>query len=197
MSAVDLPTLTPEQAHEALFGDILTLHETRSATFLPGALDDVTRERLALQGEALLRGLAVIDDGAPRVEDPEQPADPALLRLEAKLDVLTLLMTGFAAAQGAIDAPVALTWSARGAEVQVRGAFAVGTVGTFRMSASEWLPTPLVVPATVVASASGDGGDDVTRVWLRFGPLSPSLADALERHVFRIHRREVAEIRRR
>ncbi len=195
MSAVDLPTLSPTQAHDALFGDILTLHETRSATFLPGALDDASRERLALQGEALLRGLAVIDDGAPRVDDPEQPADPALLRLEAKLDVLTLLMTGFAAAQGALDAPVGLVWSARGAEVQVRGAFAVGTEGTFRMSASDWLPTPLMVPATVIASTASDG--EVTRVWLRFGPLSPSLSDALERHVFRIHRREVAEIRRR
>ncbi|VXC07498.1 conserved hypothetical protein [Luteimonas sp. 9C] len=195
MSAADLPTLTPAQARDALFGDILTLHETRSATFLPGALDDVTRERLALQGEALLRGLAVIDDGAPRAEDPDQPADPVLLRLEAKLDVLTLLMTGFAAAQGAIDAPVVLTWSARGAEVQVRGAYAIGTEGAFRMSASDWLPTPLMVPATVVASVPGDDG--VSRVWLRFGPVSPSLADALERHVFRIHRREVAEIRRR
>jgi len=194
MSAVPTP-LTPGQAHEALFGDILTLHETRSATFLPGALDEASRDRMALQGEALLRGLAVIDDGAPRVEDPEQPADPSLLRLEAKLDVLTLLMTGFAASQGALDAPVALVWSARGAEVQVRGTFTVGTEGTFRMAASDWLPTPLMVPATVVASAPD--GDGITRVWLRFEPLSPALSDALERHVFRIHRREVAEIRRR
>jgi hypothetical protein len=187
--------LSPTQAHEALFGDILTLHETRAATFLPGALDDATLQRMALQGEALLRGLAVIDDGAPRADDPEQPVDPALLRMEAKLDVLTLLMTGFAASQGALDAPVDLTWSARGAEVLVRGVFANGTAGVFRMAASDWLPTPLNLPATVVAQAPGDG--NVTRVWLRFGPLSPSMADALERHVFRIHRREVAENRRR
>ena len=45
MSAVDLPVLTREQAHETLFGDILTLHETRSATFLPGALDDANPYR--------------------------------------------------------------------------------------------------------------------------------------------------------
>ncbi len=144
---------------------------------------------------ALLRGLAVIDDGAPRADDPEHPVDPALLRMEAKLDVLTLLMTGFAASQGALDAPVDLTWSARGAEVLVQGAFAIGSEGTFRMAASEWLPTPLMLPASVIASEAGDG--NVTRVWLRFGPLSPSMEDALERHVFRIHRREVAEIRRR
>lgn len=189
------PSLTPTQAHEALFGDILTLHETRAATFLPGALDDASLQRIALQGEALLRGLAVIDDGAPRADDPEHPVDPALLRMEAKLDVLTLLMTGFAASQGALDAPVDLTWSARGAEVLVQGAFAIGSEGTFRMAASEWLPTPLMLPASVIASEAGDG--NVTRVWLRFGPLSPSMEDALERHVFRIHRREVAEIRRR
>lgn len=186
---------SPAAARERLFGDILALQEIRAATFLPGPLDHATLDRMALQGESLLHALAVVDDSAPRSEDSEQPADAALQRLEAKLDVLTLLIAGIAATQGVQDPLLALHWSAHGAELEARGEIAAGSTGRFRVSASDWLPTPLLLPATVIATAPEH--DNVARIWLQFGPLSPSFAEALERHVFRIHRREVAERRRR
>lgn len=187
---------SPAAARERLFGDILTLQEIRAARFLPGPLDHALLDRMALQGESLLRALAVVDDSAPRIEDSgEQPADPQLHRLEAKLDVLTQLIAGIAANQGQQDPLVALHWSAHGAELDTDTVVAAGSTGRFRVSASDWLPTPLLLPATVIAATREH--ENVTRIWLQFGPLSPSYAEALERHVFRIHRREVAERRRR
>lgn len=195
----DAIALSPLQARERLFDDILTLEEVRGARFMPGAVDPVALRQTTVRAETLLRALAVIDDGAPGLEDPEQHPDPALLRMEAKLDALTLLVAGLTATQDGSDAPTWLRWSARGAEMEAATPICAGAIGRFRLTASEWLPTPLVLPATVIAaeSANGPAGGNVTRIMLRFEPLSQSLESALERHVFRTHRRAVAESRRR
>src|SRR5690606_3915470 len=79
---------TPADAEELLFGDSLACEELRPASWLP-------RPRrpdpaLASSGEALLRALAVLEDG-PRPEEPET-GDHALPRIEAKLDLLTTLV---------------------------------------------------------------------------------------------------------
>lgn len=184
---------TPEQAHALLFDEILTLEETRAAAFVPQALVPSAVDGLLGRAESLLRALAVIDDGIGRGDDPDQPPDPALLRLEAKLDLLTLLVADLAGAQAAQDVQRALRWSARGVELVLDQAAQPGTPGVFRVRASDWLPSPLVLPAQVVAAAPDAAG---TRVWLAFAPSSPSLEAALERHVFRIHRRDIAQRRR-
>ncbi|SEK50943.1 Atypical PilZ domain-containing protein, cyclic di-GMP receptor [Pseudoxanthomonas sp. GM95] len=186
-------SMTPEQAHAALFDEILTLEETRAATFLPGALTPSALHDAAAQGEALLRSLAVIDDGAARIDDPDQQADPALLRMEAKLDILTLLVADLAAAHDRSDARQALVWSARGVELTLPNAPAPGQEGMFRVRASDWLPTPLLLPSRVLAVRQETGA---SRVWLGFEQLSAAMESALERHVFRIHRRAVAHSRR-
>ena len=185
--------MTPEQARALLFGEILTLEETRAAAFLPQALAPATVEGMLAQAESLLRALAVIDDGVGRGDDPEQPPDPALLRLEAKLDLLTLLVADLAGGQAAQDAPRALRWSARGVELVLDQAVQPGTQGSLRVRASDWLPSPLVLPAQVLASVPEAA---TTRAWLAFSPGSPALEAALERHVFRIHRRDIAQRRR-
>ncbi|TAA44167.1 PilZ domain-containing protein [Pseudoxanthomonas winnipegensis] len=184
---------TPEQAHALLFDEILTLEETRAAAFVPQALAPSAVDGLLGRAESLLRALAVIDDGIGRGDDPDQPPDPALLRLEAKLDLLTLLVADLAGGQAAQDAQRALRWSARGVELVLDQAAQPGTQGVFRVRASDWLPSPLVLPAQVVAAAPDAAG---TRAWLAFAPSSPALEAALERHVFRIHRRDIAQRRR-
>jgi hypothetical protein len=64
-----------------------------------------------------------------------------------------------------------------------------GTAGVLRVQPAEWLPDCIDLPARVIAT-------DGREAWLEFGPLSPALSDALERHLFRLHRRQVAESRR-
>lgn len=189
----DAVSLTPEQARSALFDEILTLEETRAATFVPGAPAPSALLDIAAQGEALLRSLAVIDDGAARTDEPDQQADPALLRMEAKLDILTLLVADLAAAHHRTDPRQLLVWSARGVELTLDQAPSPGQEGVFRVSASDWLPTPLQLPARVIAVAAES---QATRAWLAFVALPPALESAVERHVFRIHRKAVAHRRR-
>lgn len=179
-------------AHESLFGDTLTCEELRPAAFLPGAPGDAALASLNARGEALLQALAVVEDGV-RNEEPEQPADHALHRIEAKLDLLTALVAGLCASHD--DDPVQpLQWSARGASLPIAAPAAVGSSGRFRIRPTDLLPSALVLPATVLACDTGADGQ--TLAWLRFGPLSPALQAALERHLFRVHRRAVAESRR-
>jgi hypothetical protein len=189
----DAVSMTPEQARIALFDEILTLEETRAATFVPGALEPSALHELATQGEALLRSLAVIDDGAAWTDEPDQQADPALLRMEAKLDILTLLVADLAAAHNRTDPRQPLVWSARGVALTLADAPAPGQEGVFRVSASDWLPTPLLLPARVIAV---EPQGQATRAWLAFVALPPALESAVERHVFRIHRKAVAHRRR-
>lgn len=179
---------TPAAAAELLFGDTLACEELRPATFLPRPqrADPV----LAASGEALLRTLAVVEDG-PRPEEPDA-GDHALHRIEAKLDLLTALVAGLCRHDD--DDPVrALQWSARGACLELADPPPPGSNGLFRVRPADWLPSALLLPATEIAREATDGG---VRSWLRFDALPPALEAALERHLFRIHRRAIAESRR-
>ena len=188
---------TAAEAREILFGDVLACEEVRPATFLPGKSDHAAQQSFATSGEALLRALAVIEDGtrgeAHAGLEPEQPSDHAMHRVEAKLDLLTLLVASVCASDKA-DPMRSLQWSARGACLAVEQPLPPGTSGHFRVQPADWLPSPLLLPATVIACNTDSSG--ATRAWLRFDQLSPALEAALERHLFRIHRRSIAESRR-
>lgn len=180
-------------AREALFGDALTCDEVRPAAFLPGVLDNAAVQSFGARGEALLRALAMVEDGV-RSEEPEQlAADYALHRIEAKLDLLTALVASLGTSHDA-DPLQPLQWSARGACLSIGGPLPVGTGGRLRVQPVDWLPSPLILPATVLACDTD--ADGTARAWLRLGPLSPVLEAALERHLFRVHRRAIAESRR-
>ncbi len=177
---------------DTVFGDTLACDELRPAAFLPGALDQAQIQALWTRGEMLLRALAVVEDSASS-EEGEPPADHAVLRIEAKLDLLTALVATLAGNHGA-DPLRALRWSSQGACLGVDASIPVGTVGRLRIQPADWLPSPLELTATV--HGCDIGSDGKPRVWLRFGPLSAALGAALERHLFRVHRRAVAESRR-
>jgi hypothetical protein len=68
-----------------------------------------------------------------------------------------------------------------------------GDAVTLRLQPSDTLPEALLLPAHVLAVDAGDGA---SRAWLRFDPLPAPLEAVLERHLFRLHRRAVAERRR-
>ena len=103
------------------------------------------------------------------------------------------LVARLARTQEPSDPIRALRWSALGVCMPSDTATAPGTTGIFRIQPSDWLPEALELPATVLASVTdGDG----PQLWLRFGPLTPPLESALERHLFRVHRRAIAESRR-
>lgn len=181
---------------ESVFGDALACGELRPAAFVAGT-GDAEADRLAcLRSEALLRAIAVVEDSHGR-EEPEERGlhDLAVQRIEAKLDLLSALVASLVNRQVGSDPVRPLEWSAHGACLVLPEAptAAPGQPGMLRVRPCDWLPETLELPATVVGvDHDGDGH----QLWLRFIHHSPALTGALERHLFRIHRRAVAESRR-
>lgn len=182
-----------EIARKQLFGDVLACEEIHPAAFVPGSLDPSRLRGHAVQAEALLRALAVVEDGA-RGDESDPHVEGVFRRLEAKIDLLTALVAGFAAGHST-DPARPLQWSARGARLVTDAAPPPLTQGIFRVQPAEWLPSPLVLPATVIA-IENEGSSALHALWLRFESQTPALEGALERHLFRVHRRAVAESRR-
>jgi len=177
---------------DQLFGDTLACDEERPLAFDPQPVDAQRLRAHAANGEALLHALAIVEDGV-RGEEPESPGDNTLHRLEAKLDLLTALVAAVVPTPPDL-APRVLRWSARGARLPVDAFLAPGARGTLRVQPVDWLPSTLALSVEVLACQAHDGR---WTAWLRFDPLPAHLEAALERHLFRVHRRMVAETRRR
>ncbi|MEG3192964.1 PilZ domain-containing protein [Lysobacter sp. D1-1-M9] len=185
--------MNADSARAEIFGDSLACEETRPAAFVPGELGANAARDACLRAESLLRALAVIEDSRVEDSDERTAADLALSRIEAKVDLLTALVAGLSKRHEHEDPLRPLQWSALGACLRSDDEVAPGTAGGFRIQPSDWLPQSLLLPATVVATfTDGDG----RQTWLRFAPQSPALTAALERHLFRVHRRAIAEQRR-
>ncbi len=185
--------MNADTARSEVFGDALACEESRPAGFRIASLDTLALAATCARAEGLLRALALVEDsrGVEESEDYD-PGAQALGRLEAKVDLLTALVARLARSNGPADPVRTLRWSALGVCLQGEETAAPGR-GVFRIQPSDWLPEALELPATVLASVTdGDG----PQLWLRFGPLTPALESALERHLFRVHRREIAEARR-
>lgn len=182
--------MTPAVADAALFGETLTCEETRRAAFVAQPVDAVLAEAASVRAEACLRAIAIIEDTGG--EEDDTVLSPALRRIEARLELVMALL-GSRLQQGQADPVVTLRWSALGASFAVAAPLAEGCSGLFRIQATPWLPEPLELPATVAACQSGADGKAL--LWLRFGPLSEAATSALERHLFRQHRRAIAERR--
>ncbi len=181
---------TPWQ--QELFADVLACEEIRPAGYLPGDVDAAAVQSAAARGEALLRALAVVEDGRGEESDEHGATHLAIARIEARLDLLTAMVATLA--RSAQDDPAReLHWSARGVRLRMPEAVPAGSRGRFRVQPADWLPEPLLIPATVLACIEAGGEYDL---WLRFGPFGPALEAALERHLFRQHRKAVAGQRR-
>lgn len=178
---------------DELFGDSLTCEETRPAAFVVGAPDPAAARIASARAEGLLRALAIVEDS--RIDDTEDhaAADLALHRIEAKVDLLMAMMASLSGSRQSGDPAREIQWSALGACLRCEQEIPPGTAGVFRVQPSDWLPESLELPARVLATTV-DGG--LRQVWLRFEPLPPNLLSELERHLFRVHRRAVAERRR-
>lgn len=173
----------PEANADArLFADTLSLETTArvalvAAPLPEGALDDAER---------VLRDIATVEDRRGDDADTGAVADPALRRLEAKLD-LTLLLLARALPELHRLAPVAVRLGARGLRFDAP-ATAVPEIAVLHWQPADAMPVAVHLPLRRLA-AEGD------RSWWVFESLGPTLEDLLERHVFRLHRRALAQRR--
>ncbi|KAB7633162.1 MULTISPECIES: PilZ domain-containing protein [Stenotrophomonas] len=147
--------------------------------------------------ETLLRSVALVEDA--RGDDGHDDRSDATLqvqRLEAKLDLVMVLL-GRLVRQSSQDLPLRpLRWSRRGIRLEqgARSGAAPGSMGVIRLQPCDWLPDHIDLPVVIVAEAANGAGAHY--LWLRFEGLSDALEMALERHLFRLHRRQIAEARR-
>lgn len=189
-----MPNLVPVLDHPAeteLFGQALTCQAVLPVQFTPGE-----RPLMQQQAEAMLKGLAVAEDS--RGEDPDDrgEAPQSMQRLEAKLDLIVSLLGKLVSQQSAPLPVRPLRWSHLGLRIDAEAALDVrpGDAGIVTLQPVAWLSDTIELPVQVLATSAShaDGGQ---HLWLRFGTLTAGLEDALTRHLFRMHRRQVAEAR--
>jgi len=175
-------------ADAALFDHILRCEADLPADFSANA----GPARLE-HAQSLLRAVAMIEDmGMHGGQHEHDELPPFNQRMEAKLD-LNLLLLGRVLEQTTPALPVrGVRWSLRGVRLGRLERDVppppVETAGVLRIQPCEWLPEPLQLPAHVLAVGA-------EHLWLRFPAFPPALADALERHLFRQHRRQIARVR--
>jgi len=140
--------------------------------------------------ERLLRDLAMMEDRRGESDDAAHPPDPALRRLEAKLDLTLQLLAQALPALAPLPLR-AVRLSARGLRIDASAADAkvADAVATLVWQPGEGLPLLAYLPVRRLAR-QGD------TVWWAFELLEPALANLFERHVFRLHRRWLAAQRR-
>ncbi len=188
-----MPNLVPLLDHPAeteLFGQALTCQAVLPVQFTAGE-----RPLMQQQAEAMLSGLAVAEDS--RGEDPDDRGEvpQSMQRLEAKLDLIVSLLSKLVSQQSAPLPVRPLRWSHLGLRIDAAAPSNArpGDPGVVTLQPVAWLGDTIELPVRVLATlASADGGQ---HLWLRFGTLTAGLEDALTRHLFRMHRRQVAEAR--
>jgi len=179
-------------AESELFDETLSCELALPAEFRIGSA--VIRPGTA---ETLLRSVALVEDA--RGDDGHDDRSDATLqvqRLEAKLDLVMVLL-GRLVRQSSQDLPLRpLRWSRRGIRLEqgARSGAAPGSMGVIRLQPCDWLPDHIALPVVIVAEAANGSGAHY--LWRRFEGLSDALEMALERHLFRLHRRQIAEARR-
>ncbi|TKS53977.1 hypothetical protein E4582_03790 [Luteimonas yindakuii] len=178
---------TGTTAEHRLFADVLSCELA-----LPVSIATSDSRGRQAQAVTLLSGLAQIED-LRKDDGGEEHGDLPLLaqRMDAKLDLILALL-GRLARQVDGMPEHELRWSRHGLRIDLADvpALDAGTPVLVKLQPADWLPDHLELPATVL---------DVVghRVWLAFADLRPDLAEALDRHLFRLHRRQIAEQRRR
>ena len=171
---------------------LLAWEDVLPVAFSPGAYETDARlvaHRVAGNLRVLHTCEALEERRAER--DEELAGAPEAARLEQKIDLLIELVGHWVSQSGARPPAVVASLSAARLVWRTAGiAPPVGTVGTAEVYPREGVAEAVRLPGEVV-SHGPDG-----RISFVFGGLSEAEVDALERFVFRQHRRKIAGRRR-
>jgi hypothetical protein len=154
-------------------------------------VSDMAAQQLA---EANLRVLQACDaleeHGKTEKPDDESPHSADIMRLDFKLNLLLDLVGQLLAASQPRARPVPIRFNAMGATWQAASTLAPGAHGILEITLKDLIVQPLHLPAEIVGTTQGE-----TRA--RFHALGETVADHIEKLVFRRHRRKIAGSRQR
>lgn len=171
----------------------ISLYERLPFSWAPAELGDLQELDHANHETArALQALAVYEE-MPRemTSDSSHHANPDILHLQVKVDVLLSLMGRLIADQA--GAPARHSLVLRGKSVEWSGPDQAkakpGDTGYALIYPNPSLPMALRLPSRIVGSVERSGAR-----WLqtRFEHLSPAVAAGVEKMVFRRHRRQIA-----
>lgn len=142
--------------------------------------------------EALIRSCETLEDSSHTLTDESVELAHELLRIESKLNLVLELLSDVLRRQADTPDVRTVRFNAAGLEWSGRNAPPVGSLVRVDLYACPGLPRALEIYGEVI-SYRQEGDFGLTTLTLR--GVSQSVADGLERMVFRRHRREVAQIR--
>lgn len=150
-------------------------------------------QRINADAARVLRALAALEDTARDTGEEASPLHQEIHRLEGKLDLVMSMVSDLAAAGLDLPKRRALTLRAAGLdwlEDPESPDLKESNQGLAALYLYPGLPLAVRLPAKVVAGTDGLPG-------LVFQGLTAETRNAMERHIFRHHRRAVARARRR
>ena len=138
---------------------------------------------------------ASLDEQRPHTDkktDEEHELAEDLKRVEFKVNVLIQLVARLLSRDGVLPPVRSLRLHALGVEWLARDEAVPTGEGVVSLHVSRYFPQPLLLPGRVLGTHA-----DAEGTWVRFAfeGLTPSVTEALERLVFRHHRRLVAGTR--
>ena len=150
-------------------------------------LSDMTARQYAEGNLRVLQACDALEEhGKTEKPDDESPHSGDIMRLDFKLNLLLDLVGQLIAASQPRARPVAIRFNAMGATWQAVAPLAIGAHGILEITLKDLIVQPLRLPAESVAGAAR--GE--TRA--RFLALGETVADHIEKLVFRRHRRKIA-----
>jgi hypothetical protein len=150
-------------------------------------VSDMTAQRLVESNLRVLQACDALEEhGKTEKPDDESPHSADIMRLDFKLNLLLDLVGQLLAASQPRARPVPIRFNAMGATWQTPQPLAVGTHGLLEITLKDLIVQPLHLPAEIVGGAANG------EARARFLALGETVADHIEKLVFRRHRRKIA-----
>ncbi|WP_232823536.1 PilZ domain-containing protein [Dyella sp. C9] len=152
-------------------------------------MGDLQQGALRERNISVLSTLAAFTERRAEPSDNDNPLTQEVARLDSKLNVLMAMFDQWLSRDANLPPRAALRFNAIGAVLPNELWPASMATGLLRLHFDGCLALPLELPARLVQECDGN------HVFVAFENLDETTGDAIERLVFRHHRRKVAERR--
>ena len=151
---------------------------------------DLQAQHLAERNLRVLQACDALEEqGRTEKSDEQSPHSADLLRLDLKLNLLLDVVGQLLSASQQRAQPVQVRFNAMGAHFAWPQPLPVGANGILEVTLRDIVVQPLNLPAEIVTGAAAG------QVRVRFVSLGETVADHIEKLVFRRHRRKIAGAR--